>query len=207
MRDRDLVRLYWPVELRPPFDALLDIDDAMADVVAQSTQPALGAIKLAWWRERLLELDEGKVPAEPRLQAAAEALLPRGVSGKALAGLEEGWAALFLPEPAIEAVAESGARLFSLAAVLLGSSDPALAPAGRLFAAQNVRRRDLLPESIEADLGGLVGHSFPRPLRPLTALAALAARDAKRGDVREGEATPARALTLLLHRMTGRIRL
>ena len=36
----------------------------MADVVARSTEPALGAIKLAWWRERLEELDDGKVPAE-----------------------------------------------------------------------------------------------------------------------------------------------
>jgi hypothetical protein len=30
-RDRDLVRLHWSVELRPAFDALLDIDDAMAE--------------------------------------------------------------------------------------------------------------------------------------------------------------------------------
>ena len=47
MRDRDLVRLYWPVELRPAFDALFAIDDAMADVVASSTQPALGAFYVA----------------------------------------------------------------------------------------------------------------------------------------------------------------
>ena len=34
MRDRDLVRLYWPVDLRPTFDALFDLEDAFADVVA-----------------------------------------------------------------------------------------------------------------------------------------------------------------------------
>ena len=51
----------------------------MGDVVARSTEPALGAIKLAWWRERLEELDHGKVPAEPRLQAAAAELLPREI--------------------------------------------------------------------------------------------------------------------------------
>jgi 15-cis-phytoene synthase len=75
LRDRDLVRLYWPVELRPAFDALFAIDEAMGDVVAKATEPTLGAIKLAWWRERLEQLDEAKVPAEPRLRAAADELL------------------------------------------------------------------------------------------------------------------------------------
>src|SRR5215217_5771226 len=81
LRDRDLVRLYWPAELRAAFDALFAIDDATGEIVVRSTQPALGAIKLAWWRERLAELDQGIVPDEPRLQAAVAELLPRGVSG------------------------------------------------------------------------------------------------------------------------------
>ena len=67
MRDRDLVRLYWPVELRPAFDALFAIDDALAEVVVSSTQPALGAIRLAWWREALERLDANPPPPEPRL--------------------------------------------------------------------------------------------------------------------------------------------
>ena len=45
------------MELRPAFDALLAIDDAMAEIVATATQPALAAIKLAWWREALEKLD------------------------------------------------------------------------------------------------------------------------------------------------------
>ena len=82
--DRDLVRLYWPVELRPAFDALFGIDDALAEVVATATQPALGAIRLAWWREALERLDASPPPPEPRLQAAATELLPRGISGATL---------------------------------------------------------------------------------------------------------------------------
>src|SRR5919107_5615783 len=105
LRDRDLVRLYWPVELRPAFDALFDIEDAMADVVTRATEPALAAIKLAWWRERLEELDRGQVPAEPRLQAAAAELLPRGVSGAELAELEDGWATLLDEQPHLDRVA------------------------------------------------------------------------------------------------------
>ena len=207
MRDRDLVRLYWPAELRPAFEALFNLDEAMADVVAQATQPALGAIKLAWWRERLEELDQGKVPAEPRLAAAAGELLPRRVSGKDLARLEEGWAELFQPRPDMAAVGRGGERLFAIGARLLRASDPALAAAGRLYALQNVISRQLIAETAKApDLEEVAGHVFPKALRPLTALAALAARDAKRGERREPEATPGRALTLLRHRLTGRIR-
>lgn len=176
----------------------------MAEVVAQATQPALGAIKLAWWRERLEELDDGKVPAEPRLQSAAKMLLPRGISGRALAELEQGWAALFQPEPDIGAVGERGGKLFAMAARLLGSLDPRVNSAGRAYAFQQIQRRDLLvsplPEVAIPDI------AYPKALRPLTILEALAARDVRRREAREPEATPGRALAMLRHRLTGRIR-
>ena len=57
----------------------------MADVVRTTSEPMLGAIRLAWWRERLEELDDGAPPPpEPRLQAVAYELLPRGVRGSEL---------------------------------------------------------------------------------------------------------------------------
>jgi len=185
--------------LRPAFDALFAIDDAMADIVAQSTQPALGAIKLAWWRERLEELDQGKVPAEPRLQTAADELLPRGVIGADLAKLEDGWAALLDQQPDESRIAERGAQLFGMAAILLGADfNDDVAWAGRLFSSVDVVRRGLsnaVPD--RPDLGQVV---IDRPLRPLTALSALAARGSL-----EPEATPGRAWALLRHRLTGRI--
>lgn len=204
-RDRDLVRLYWPVEIRPAFDALFAIDDAMGDVVARSTEPALAAIKLAWWRERLEELDQGKVPAEPRLQAAAAELLVRGVTGKSLAGLEDGWATLLDPEPDFELVATRGARLFAMASSLLGHTDELVGAAGRLCAVGNIRRRGLMavPPAMD-EIDQLAGHCFPPRLRPLTALARLAARDARRAGI-EPEGTPGRALALIRHRLTGRV--
>lgn len=204
--DRDLVRLYWPVELRPAFDALFAIDDAMAEVVASSSEPALGAIRLAWWREALERLDSDPPPPEPRLRAVAAELLPRGVSGAELAALEDGWATLLEEEPDVERVAERGAKLFVAAAGLLGGSDPLLAAAGRLWAYEDVARRRLLRMRRPMDEMHQIGrHRFPRLLRPLTALAALAARDAKRGANLEPEATPGRAAVLLAHRLTGRL--
>lgn len=206
MRDRDLVRLYWPVELRPAFDALFDLDEAMAEVVASSTQPALGAIRLAWWREALERLDASPPPPEPRLQGAAAELLNRGISGAMLAGLEDGWATLLDDEPDIERVAERGDRLFAIAGQLLGGNDDRLSAAGRLYACSTAGRRGLIPWVDGAPyLSSLSGHRFSLTLRPLTALARLAARDLEQAPVVEQEATPGRAAALLAHRLFGTV--
>lgn len=177
----------------------------MADVVLRSTQPALGAIKLAWWRERLEELDEGKVPAEPRLQDAANELLPRRLSGEDLAKLEAGWSALLEEEVDVARAEERGARLFELFARLLGAeADEAALDGGRLFAQMDMHRRGLLAALPRA------GQPTPlragRQLRPLTGLAALSARDLRRATKGlEAEATPGRAWALIRHRLTGRL--
>jgi len=204
--DRDLVRLYWPVELRPAFDALFGIDDALAEVVTSSTQPALGAIRLAWWREALERLDKRPPPPEPRLQALAAHLIPLGISGKALAAIEDGWAALLDEAPDRVRVAKRGSLLFELAAKILGGSDTQLARAGRLFTESQLARMRLLnPEISIDDVQGLNGHRFGRSLRPITAFARLAARDAKQFPAIEQEATPARAVALLSHRLFGTV--
>ena len=206
MTDRDLVRLHWPVELRPAFDALFGIDDALAEVVTSSTQPALGAIRLAWWREALERLDSSAPPPEPRLQAVASQLLPRGIAGSALAELEDGWAAMLEEVPDIGRIGERGAKLFAIGAKLLGSDDEMLKPAGRLYACELAKRRQLA--SVPCPTGEmlmLAGHRFPRRLRPLIALARLAARDVKQAPAIEPEATPGRAAALLSHRLFGTV--
>ena len=192
--------------MRPAFDSLFAVDDAMGDVVAKATEPALAAIKLAWWRERLQEMDAGKVPAEPRLQAAADELLKRGISGAALAQLEDGWATLLEEQSDIERIAERGAALCAMAAGLLGSTDPLLEAAGRLYGLQSAWRRGLIAVRRPVDeLNRLRKHRFPTRLRPLTAMARLAARDARHGQAIEPEATPGRAAALIVHRLTGRV--
>ena len=204
MRDRDLVRLYWPVELRPAFDALFAIDDAMADVVASSTQPALGAIRLAWWREALERLDIGAPPPEPRLQAASAHLLSRGVKGADLAEVERGWRILFDEEPDLRLAEARGESLFKAGSHLLGQAHPSLPGAGRLYAGIDFARRGYREtERSKIAMGGIV---FPRALRPLTALTALAVRDLKHGGPPfEPEATPGRAAALLWHRLFGTV--
>ncbi len=203
MTDRDLVRLYWPVDLRPAFDALFAIDDVMAQVVASSTQPALGAIRLAWWREALERLDRDPPPPEPRLQAVAAHLLPQGIAGTAIADLEDGYATLLDEEPDSDRLGAGGACLFAIGASLLSADDPRLDEAGRLHAFARAARLGLAAIPAEARIGSLAGYRFSRALRPLTAFARLAARDHARAPTLETEATPARALALLAHRLSG----
>ena len=175
------------------------IDDAMGDVVQRSTQPGLAAIKLAWWRERLEELDEGKIPAEPRLQAAAAELLPRGIKGSEVAELEAGWTELLTEEPDAEKVLQRGPTLFALAARLLQADWAALPIAGRLYVAGDWKRR---LRAVPGFFRVTDIPPVPKQLRPLTGLSALGKRDLERD---EPQGTPARAWTLFRHRLTGRL--
>jgi len=177
--------------------------------VSTSSDPRLGAIRLAWWRERLDELDQHPAtPAEPRLEAVAQELLPRGVSGHELTALEDAWLPLLEPFPWGEAQAEGlalrGSMLFGIGARLLGCSAEEASRAGAFWSladgAQHCSHgssRELLVRRAGEMLAGS-RERLPRKLRPLTVLAALAAADL----VREGSGL-ARLSAALRHRLTG----
>lgn len=190
--DHELALLHMPARVRPAMEALFAIDAAMGDVVERSTEPVLGRIKLAWWREQLDALDENPPPAEPRLRAVAEHLLPTGIRGAELAELEAGWATLLDTEPDPALIAGRGAILFGLGGRLLATGDPMLADAGALYALTSGGFSEAAGERLER----LRGHRFPRALRPLTMLARAAVHE------RGGRG---RILTMLAHRWSGRI--
>ena len=215
--DLGLALTYVPLPDRGAIAALFAIDCAMGDVVRTTKEPMLGPIRLAWWRERLEELDQsGGAPAEPRLQAVERELLARGVAGRDLAGLESGWLRLFDPFPwtaeTSEAIWVRGNLLFGLGARLLGGSDERIQAAGGLWAlvdaarhcSDGESRRMLLEQACK--FGRALGRArFSPPLRSLSMLAALAVRDCRRGEPFEPEGTPARAVTMLRHRVGGRL--
>ena len=215
--DLGLALTYVPLRDRAALAALFRMDRAMGDVVRTTTEPMLGPIRLAWWRERLEELDaKGPPPAEPRLEMVAHRLLPRGVTGADLAALEAGWLQLFDPFPwgaeTSEAIWLRGNLLFGLAARLLRQQDERIAGAGGLWALVDAARHcsDSASRSMLLDQGGafargLGGEKFVTTLRPLSALAALAIRDCRRGEPFEAEGTPGRAGAMVRHRLTGRL--
>jgi phytoene synthase len=189
----------------------------MADVVRTSSQPMLGQIRLAWWRERLEALDRGEVPAEPRLQAVASELLPRGIAGSTLASLEGGWLRLFDDFPwdisTSEAIWFRGRLLFGLGGRILGASSEQIDGAGGLWALVDAARhcsdaasRDMLIGQAGRFARSLSGARFPFAVRPVTGLAGLAVRDLARRESFEPEGTRARAAAILAHRLTGRLK-
>jgi phytoene synthase len=181
------------------------IEDALVEVVTTSSQPGLGAIRLAWWREALERLDTSPPPAEPRLQEVATELLPRGITGKALAAIEDGYATLLEEHPDADRVGAAGVALFASGAKLLSVDDPKAVEAGKLHAFARAARCGVMAIPERISLEALEGHRFPRELRPLTALARLAARDIRQAPNIESEGTPARAVALLSHKMFGTI--
>ena len=119
--------------------------------------------------------------------------------------LEDGYATLLDEEPDSDRLGAGGAALFAVGAILLGADDARLSQAGRVHAFASAARRGLAAIPDDAMPADLAGHRFARALRPLTAFARLAARDVRRAPMLEAEATPARALALLSHRLFGTI--
>jgi len=190
----------------------------MADVVRTTREPMVGQIRLAWWRERLEELDSGSAaPAEPRLQAVANHLRPLGLAGADAAAPEEAWAAVLttaFPWNAdiIPALASRGEQLFANGGRLLNCPSGPLDQAGAVWALMDFARhcsdapsRRLLVEEARQRARALATARFASAQRPLTGLAALAVRDLIRGEPFEPEATRGRALVILRHSVSGRL--
>jgi len=167
-RDRWLVTLWAPAAARAGLFALWALDLALVRVVETTTEPRLGEIRLAWWREALQRLDRAPPPPEPVLTALGAAVLPR-VVGAVLAGLEDG-ALAWLGGDMAGAARLRGEALFAAAALLLGGDDPG--DAGIAWASGDLARRGVGVALAEPP------RRLARALRPLLALARLGARPA-----------------------------
>lgn len=209
--ERALALGYAPAAARGAAAAMLALDDTMARILRTTREPLIGQMRLTWWRDALTALDTAPPPAEPVLRALAEAVLPRGVTGEALAAMTDGWEALLYDPPDHALFAEArGATLFRLLARVAGQEaggDARIVAAGRGWAladlAQNLSDPALArtvavmaARELSATPGG-----WPRAWRMLGALAWLAADDL-RADAVPG--SPRRVARLALLRLTGR---
>lgn len=191
----------------------------MAAIVAAAREPAIGAMRLLWWRDALSKLDEAgaTVPAEPLLEAAANQLVAAGLPGEAIAGLEEGWAALLEAEDPGEAeiIAHSeqrGSRLFALSARVLGTVPDDVGQAGKGWALADLghRMRGATAREFARDHAAIALKQveiarWPGALRPLGLLVVLARHDAAipAGELRR-QGSPKRLLRALAYRLVGR---
>lgn len=211
--ERALAVAYAPPQLRAALAALFALDERFGGIVSSTSEPMIGLMRLAWWREALEKLDRDRAPAEPLLGLLADQVLPRGPSGAALAAIEDGWAALIDGEPDEDAIArhgrERGRNLFHAAAQLLGADDPRLPPAGEVWALADLGYRHsseavrtAARTKAKSLAAAMPAGRWARAARPLAALFVLARADAMAGSRAQG--SPGRLLRMLALRLIGR---
>lgn len=191
----------------------------MAAIVAAAREPTIGEIRLLWWRDALIKLDDANapVPAEPLLNIAATRLVATGLQGAAIAGIEEGWSALLeAEEPGETEIAahgeKRGALLFALSARLLGTVPDDVGHAGEGWALADLghRMRSATARQFARDrattaLKQVNIARWPSALRPLGLLAILARSDAAMpADQLRRQGAPKRLFRALAYRLIGR---
>ena len=216
--ERALVATYVPADLRMALLSLLALDDVLSEVPRTTNEPALGQMRLVWWRDALIALDTAPAPAQPVLRALESEVVPLGVSGTRLGDIAEGWAVLVEDEQ-LEADAMHdyargrGGALFECAGIALGDSDGApLKQAGAGWALADLARNLSDREAAERAAGlaqpmldVALGRRWPAALRALGAMAHLARIDLKTGwNQPVAPGSPRRVARLAWHRMTGR---
>lgn len=120
---------YAPPKFRDALAALWALDATLGRVVATTTEPMIGQMRLTWWHERLSELDSGLVPAEAVLADLTSLVRNHDVTGSQLAALVEGWEALLEPLPLSEGflreyAVRRGETIFTLSAQIMRSTVP-----------------------------------------------------------------------------------
>jgi phytoene synthase len=206
--ERGLILAYAPVSGRAALAALLMLDDALAALLRTTKEPAIGQIRLAWWREALERLDSAPPPAEPVLQA----IVASGLNGSALTPIVDGWEVLIeaeaLDADALRRFGEGRGMLFTLAGAAMGAVGDSLSEAGQGWALADLARH-LGPEDEAAQARAMARSlldvaakaQWSRNGRALGAMTHLARRDL----ANESETAPmSRISRLLWHRLTGR---
>ncbi|MEO5587111.1 MAG: hypothetical protein ABIQ81_05405 [Novosphingobium sp.] len=185
-----LALAYAPSAARGAWLGLLALDTRLAQLVRETSEPMLGQIRLAWWRERLQESPADRPRGEPLL-----ALL--GQHGAAFSPLVDGWEELLgeapLPCASIAGFAMGRAEALAGLATTLGHGESAVETArlGRSWALADLALNLSHPEEREHAVTLLQADEpqpgrLPRALRPLVVLHGLAFRALRRDGSDEG---------------------
>lgn len=215
--ERALTFSYAPRPARTALVTLWALDETLGAILRSGRDPMVSQLRLTWWHEALCRLDDMPPPAQPMLQAIAEALLPRGITGTSLAPMIDGWEALLDPDPIDDAAlatyaAARGGGLFAAAGKLLGAGDDPVEIAGQGWALVDLARHasdaalasralGLARPMLDAAMAKR-WHSAGRPVGMLAALAAIDARVLAPPLPPQG--SPMRVLRMMRHRFTGR---
>jgi phytoene synthase len=161
---------------RPAVTALWVLDEQLGQIVASTTQPMVGQMRLLWWREALITGARG----HPVLEGMTS-VQGAGIDPLALGAIIDGWEELLEPLPldADQLARFGGLRgtsLFALSAQAMGGTCPDGAGAGWALADFGLRCSDSATaaralEMASAYLSDVDLKAMPRPLRILVRLA------------------------------------
>lgn len=190
-------------KVRGPLSMALQLDRRLARIVARTTEPMLGQMRLAWWREML-----GKPASErPRGDLVLDGIGQHWVGNEAaLIAMVDGWEILITaetigPDEADAFATGRGGFFAALAAFPAGAHNGRLQSAGYRWALADAVTRVSDPAEREVLINVArkrtqAGGTLPAGLRGLAVLDALALRALRRGGrpLMEGRGAPLVAL-------------
>lgn len=187
-----LALAYARSDVKAAWALLLALDSRLADVVLTSSEPLIGQMKLAWWRDAILTSKDARPKGEPMLSFLSQYEDDAASPGLATAmvTLVDGWSELLANEIWTPEVLDSHARqrgqaVFGTYLVLVGMAERA--GAGKSWALD-----DLSVRSGQANLAHNIDRGLPRPLSIL----AMSARQ-------QLAPTKLSGLRLIFHGLTG----
>ena len=171
-----LALAYAPKGKRLALQTLWALDFALGRIVATTTEPLIGQMRLTWWHNRLVALDAGSVPAEPILGQLSHLVRECDITGAELAILVEGWEILLEPLPLSDdqLLAFAGSRgnqMFVLSARILGSAIPTGLGTGWALTDFAARCSDRVTRDRTIGLFRSMRIAGPKPLRVLANIA------------------------------------
>lgn len=201
--EAELALAWSPPKVRAPLSIAFQLDRRLARIASRTSEPMLGQMRLAWWRDAL-----GTPIAErPRGDAVLDAIGTHWAGREvALVALVDGWGVLVSAErlgrTEIDAFGTQRSAFFGALDGTAGQASAArVAAAGFRWAmadaaaaVSDAKERDAL---VEAGLGRIApAGSMPRALRGLAVLDALALRSLRGGGrpLMEGRGAPLAAL-------------
>lgn len=197
-------------ELRPALACLFALDRRLGQIVASSSEPMLGQMRLAWWREQF----GTPVPARPSGDAVLDAAGRHWLGEEAaLVSLIDGWEELLVaqaltPDIAIRICNARAGPLARLAARVSEEAEERARIAGIRWAAADAAAHVTGTDERSALLAAGLGQAsapggIGRGLRGIVVLEALALRSLRRGGrpLMEGRGA---ALTALRAGLLGR---
>jgi phytoene synthase len=178
---------YCPRDTRARFEVAMALDHRLSQLVARATEPILGQMRLAWWRDALRQ----PAPARPKGDAVLDRVSQDWTSDcEPLVAMVDGWEQLLAEPPLIDAAAlafaEGRAGAIVAACGYGATTDGPAAVAARTWAladlaakVSNAEERAFLVAMGRAEAGK--GARLDPRGRAIAVLGALACRALERG--------------------------